>query len=206
MQEKRQIQVNDIQYRALEDGKDIIEGTGTVFDKRSEYLGWFYEEIDPKALEDVDLTDVVGQYNHEVVLGRTSANTMQVEVTSSGLIYRIYPSEATDNRDAVIKIKRGDVRGSSFIFTVAPRGEEWYDDNGMTVRRITKIGRYYETGPVAFPAYKDTDTSYAKRSFDQFQQEQEKIITHVEGNVSAALAKDLRFAKRKLQLLGKQIF
>ena len=180
----------------LNEAGDVIRGTGTVFNQRSEFLGFFYEKIDRSALNGVDLTDVIGQFDHKVLLGRTGNNTLNINIDDEGLKYEIYPSDATDNKDAVIKVKRGDVVGSSFIFTTAEDGVEYVkQEDGTWMRTVHQISRYYETGPVSLPAYKQTDATYAKRQLDSFLAEQ-----------SEGLRKDLeRSIKEQREIQLKKI-
>lgn len=176
----------------LNEAGDVITGTGTVFNKRSEKLGFFVEIIDRNALDGVDLTDVIAQFDHRILLGRTKNGTMKLTIDETGVHYEIYPSDATDNKDAVIKVKRGDVVGSSFIFTASSENIEWKEEDGIWVRTVMKIDEYYETGPVSMPAYKQTDASYAQRQLDDF------LNTQSEG-----LRKDLKrsiAAQRQSQL------
>jgi uncharacterized protein len=180
----------------LNEAGDVICGTGTVFNQRSEFLGFFYEKIERTALDNVDLTDVIGQFDHKVLLGRTGNNTLNINIDDEGLKYEIYPSDATDNKDAVIKVKRGDVVGSSFIFTTAEDGVEYVkQEDGTWLRTVHQIARYYETGPVSLPAYKQTDATYGKRQLDSFLAEQ-----------SEGLRKDLeRSIKEQREIQIKKI-
>lgn len=180
----------------MNEAGDVIRGTGTVFNQRSEFLGFFYEKIDRNALNGVDLSDVIGQFDHKILLGRTGNNTLNINIDDEGLKYEIYPSDATDNKDAVIKVKRGDVVGSSFIFTTAEDGVEYVkQEDGTWMRTVHQISTYYETGPVSLPAYKQTDASYAKRQLDDF------LASQSEG-----LRKDLeRSIKEQREIRDKQL-
>ena len=53
-------------------------------------------------------------------------------------------------------IKRGDISGMSFMFSVAE--ERWEDvDSDYPTRHILKIGSVSEVSAVTFPAYEDTE-------------------------------------------------
>lgn len=166
--ERRQV----IEGLCIEDrgeGKEKgITGLGIVFNKRSVNLGGFVEVIKPESVVGIDWNDVVSMVNHDtnMVVGR-SPNTLKISVDEIGVRYNIEPSEKTIYRDLMIDVTRGDIKGSSFGFTVEKNGEDWKeDDNGVMVRTITKFRRIYDLSPVVFPAY--PDTTAAKRSMEDF--------------------------------------
>ena len=64
-------------------------------------------------------------------------------------------------------IKRKDITGSSFSFSVAPNGDDWVEnEDGSVLRTITEFSSLGDVGPVTFPAYADTTT--AARAKDDF--------------------------------------
>ncbi len=149
-----------------------IVGHGAVFNQRSENLGGFREVIAPGAFDEVLGDDVRGLFNHDsnFVLGRTTANTLELSVDDAGLRYDIIPPDTQTIRDLVLApMARGDIDRSSFTFTVVRDGESWEeDDEGVVVRTIHRVKRLYDVGPVTFPAYPTADA--AKRSLEQWQQ------------------------------------
>ena len=91
-----------------------------------------------------------------------------------------YDITAPDNqiiRDLVLApITRGDITGSSFMFDIAKNGDEWEESSdGVYIRTIKAISKIYEVGPVSMPAYQQTSTDVAKRSFDEFINETKKV-------------------------------
>lgn len=167
-----------IEYRADSEKEPVaFIGTAIVTDKRSKNLGGFVEVIDRAALDEADMTDVVGLFNHDnnFLLGRTTSGTLTLSRNATGgLDYRIaYDSLDPDHVRVMRKIQRGDVVGSSFAFRVAPGGDDWAQEDTETsnlyVRTVKKISRIYDVSPVTDPAY--ADTSAAKRSLEHFQEE-----------------------------------
>ena len=129
-----------------------------------------YEEISPEAVANYELNeDIISAFNHnyEKILGRTSANTLAIVKEADGLRYSIpsLPNTSYGN-DLKEQLKRGDVRGSSFVFTIADGGESWSEIEGGMLRTVTAFERIYEVGPVVSPAY--GDTTAAKRSLENF--------------------------------------
>jgi phage head maturation protease len=66
------------------------------------------------------------------------------------------------------------LRGSSFAFTVAPRGGERFttDENGRAIREVVEASGLYEMGPVVTPAYSSTSVAVAMRSYEAWLAEQ----------------------------------
>lgn len=147
-----------------------IIGNGAVFNSRSENLGGFREIIMPGAFDEVLDNDVRATFNHDpnFILGRSSSGTLRMNVNEQGLGYEIDAPETQTIRDLVLApMTRGDIKESSFGFRVAHDGEEWLrDDEGIVIRKIHKVSRLYDIGPVSFPAYQAA--SSAKRSLQHF--------------------------------------
>ena len=85
--------------------------------------------------------DVVALFNHDtsLVVGRSTAGTLRLSEDETGLRYEIDVADTTTGRDLLTSVRRGDVNGSSFAFTVAPGGEEWVDEDGTNVRYLSKL-------------------------------------------------------------------
>lgn len=166
----------NVEIRELDDGKKVITGYAIVFNSESRDLGGFKETIKPEAMNEANISDVVALFNHDpnIILGRTD-KTLKLEVDEKGVRYTISPPNGAGN--IVESIERGDVRGSSFGFTIAEDGEEWerpVEKNGSWSRTITKFDRIFDVSPVVFPAYEASDTSVAKRSLGMRKDEIER--------------------------------
>lgn len=140
------------------DGKDtlIIVGTPIVYDTPTtinDPSGSYTEVIQRGALDGADLTDSRLLVNHDLTripLARTP-KTMQFSITDKGLEMRAELPDTEEARTAYTAVKRGDLTGMSFAFTV-PDGGDSYDPASNT-RTITKIAKVYEVSLVNFPAY-----------------------------------------------------
>lgn len=142
------------------DDKPVIRGHGAVFDSLSENLGGFREKIDPGAFDGVMEDDVRALFNHNAdhILGRSSAGTLKIGLDKRGLTYEIDPPDTQIARDLLISIERGDVRESSFGFTVGEDDWEESEDGGF-IRTIRAIKGLFDVSPVTYPAYPDTDVA-----------------------------------------------
>ena len=54
----------DIEIRSDNPESRTVEGLAVVFN-RDANLGWFTEEIDPRAFDNADMSDVVLNFNHD---------------------------------------------------------------------------------------------------------------------------------------------
>lgn len=152
--ERRSMEVGMAELRASDEGEaPRLEGYASVFSTRTD-LGWFSEEVAPGAFSDVLGDDVRALFNHspDHVLGRTRAGTLRIAQDERGLRYSVDLNP--DDPDAMKlygRVKRGDITGSSFSFTVAE--DAWDYDQDPAHRTIKRIGQLYDVAPVTFPAY-----------------------------------------------------
>lgn len=166
--EHRYIPMNDVQTR--EDGDGLyIEGYFAVFNSTYEIWPGATESIAPGAFDDSVSDDVRALYNHnsDIVLGRTSAGTMELKQDSHGLWGRIRLNRSdTDAMNAYARIARGDITGCSFGFDIAAQ-ETDYREDGSVHWTITKVSPLYEVSPCTFPAYQDTVVSARKHDVEE---------------------------------------
>jgi len=151
-----------------------IKLTAAVFNSLSKRLGWgFVEKIEEGAFDGADMTDVVACLNHnkDILYARTSSGTLSLAVTPAGLEGTFEAPETAAGNDLLVMVKRGDIRKASFEFVVDK--DRWVNDpDHGEIRIIEKFRRILDISPVVFEAYPDTDV--AKRSFDEFKDENEK--------------------------------
>lgn len=87
-------------------------------------------------------------------------STMQMEVDKDGMAIRVNldTENNTEARNLYSAIKRGDISGMSFMFTIDD--EEWEDlESDHPTRHIRSIGTVLEVSAVTFPAYESTEIS-----------------------------------------------
>ena len=157
----------DFESRAGEGESRTITGYGAVFDSLSQNLGGFREIIAPGAFDNVLDNDTRALFNHDsnLILGRSTANTLALTVDNMGLRYNVDMPDTTYANDLMVSMKRGDVTQSSFGFVVET--DSWAeDDNGAPVRTIRSVSRLLDVSPVTYPAYPDTQV--AVRSMENY--------------------------------------
>lgn len=154
------------------EGKKFLTGYAIKFGQRSKKLGNYYEIINSRALDGVDLTDVKALVDHDYskVLGRTLSNTLSLEIDNVGLKFEIELADTTYANDLYKSIERGDVNECSFGFQINET-----DRNSTTVERIDsdtylrtvkKIKELREISIVSLPAYENTNAEI-KRDLEQ---------------------------------------
>lgn len=134
-------------------GRPILYDTPTLIND----VGGSYTEIIRKgALDGADLSDVRLLYNHDlgkVPLARTP-KTMSLTVDEEGLTFEAVLPDTAGAKEVYEAVKRGDLSGMSFAFTV-PEGGDDYDAKTNT-RAIRQIAKVYECSVVPYPAYPTT--------------------------------------------------
>lgn len=166
-----------MQIREAEDDEPtVIEGYALKFNRDSDPLGSgeysFREKIDPHALDNADMNNVVALFNHDQsqVLGRTGVN-LELSVDETGLRYKLTPPNTQLGRDLVENVRAGIISQSSFAFTIpdGDKAQEWTRSGDESVpynRLIRSIDHIYDVSPVTTPAYPDTEVKIGARSLD----------------------------------------
>jgi HK97 family phage prohead protease len=152
--------LSDSELRVVRKGKGeigtLIGSPGIPYNSWSEDLGGFVERILPGAVK-YEGYDVVCCRDHEdhLVLGRLSNGTLRLSEDRGGLNYECDLPDVSYAHDLVKLVERGDVRGSSFRFTVLR--DEWIPARGSSpARREIHELQLFELGPVTMPAYPQT--------------------------------------------------
>jgi Escherichia/Staphylococcus phage prohead protease len=139
--------------------KRTIGGYAAVFNKLSQNLGGFVEQVDSRMFDKSrgnGWPDVLARYNHDdnMLLGTIGGGTLRLTVDDTGLLYEVDPPQA--RADIVELVERGDVRKSSFAFRLFPEGDDWgLSDQGYPVRTLLS-GQLVDVAPVNLPAYSDS--------------------------------------------------
>lgn len=154
----KELRVINTQMELREDGdKEKIAGYGIRYNELSEpIMGLFKEKIAPGAADNaIKNSDIRSLFNHDpnYVLGRKKAGTLNIYEDEIGVRYEADPPDTQWANDLKKNIARGDIDGSSFIFSVAEDGDEWDDSGDIPIRTITEFEEIIDIGPVTFPAY-----------------------------------------------------
>lgn len=151
-----------------QDEEMIVEGYASTFNEEYKLYddGSYsvFEQIDPSAFTECDMSDVIMQYDHEGrVLARTRNNTLTITTDEHGLKVRADLSKSALGKGLYEDIKNGIVDRMSFGFTVDEDKLEETEDFGnnttKVLRTITKVGKLYDVSAVSFPANEGTEIS-----------------------------------------------
>lgn len=136
-----------------------IRGIAPPWDSLSVNLGGFREKFSATAFDKVlskRKLDVPLLFNHDdsKVLARTTNGTLRIEKTDKGLAFEADPVATQTAAEVVTLIRSKTIFGSSFAFTVEPKGETWQEDErGNVVRTISEASGLYDLSPVTRAAY-----------------------------------------------------
>lgn len=165
----RQMRSITSDFKTREDGDDLkIEGYFAVFNSIYDIGLGMSEEIAPGAFTDTLSGDVRALVNHDttLVLGRTTAHTLELREDSRGLwgSININPND-TDAMNLYQRVKRGDVSQCSFGFDIVEEDTE-IRENGEVHWTIKKV-KLYEVSCCTFPAYESTNISARSEERDE---------------------------------------
>lgn len=159
-----------IEVRAQEEGNEakVVRGYATTFNEPYLLYDWgdykIYEQIDAKAFDDCDMSDVIMQYDHAGrVFARNTNKTLSLNIDDRGLAIEADLGGTTLGCQVYEEIQGGYTNKMSFGFRVAEDERTYtedYDNNVTTVMRtITKISKLYDVSAVSLPANDATEIS-----------------------------------------------
>jgi len=142
----------------------IIEGYFAVFGDIYNIDMGLSEEIAKGAFEGQTSGDVRALADHltHLVLGRTTAGTLQLHEDDKGLYGKIKINPAdSDAMNLYARVKRGDVTQCSFGFDIID--EEVQNKPDGSTHWIVKKVKLYEVSVCTFPAYEATQVEARKQ-------------------------------------------
>lgn len=157
-------------FTTREDGEDLrIEGYFAVFNSNYDIGPGMSESMAPGAFKNTLADDIRALVNHDttLVLGRTSAHTLELREDERGLWGRISINpKDTDAMNLYERVKRGDVSQCSIGFEIVREDTEISEDGSVhwTIQEV----RLYEVTCCTFPAYKETNISAREAQRDEF--------------------------------------
>jgi phage prohead protease, HK97 family len=155
-----------MEVRRSEDGAKVVEGYATTFNQP--YQLWrdrditVNEQVDPRAFDETDMSDVIMQYDHKGrVFARISNGTLRLEADDHGLKVVADLGGTEIGRQLFEEINGGYTNKMSFGFTVTGEEKKRTEEDGRVtiLRTITKIGKLYDVSAVSLPANDATEIS-----------------------------------------------
>lgn len=152
--------------------RKVVEGYATTFGEpyvlyEDEDLV-FLEQVDERAFENTDMSDVIMQYNHEGrVFARQTNGTLEVKADDKGLFISADLGGTEIGRELFEEIRGGYTNKMSFGFKVD--GEDWDEqrrdgEKDRVLRTITSISKLYDVSAVSIPANDATSISVRELS------------------------------------------
>ena len=156
-------------FQTREDGgTPVIEGYFAVFNTTYDMGCGMSESVAQGAFAKSMSNDVRALVNHDttLVLGRTSAHTLELREDSRGLWGKITlnPNDS-DAMNLYERVKRGDVNQCSFGFNIVSENTDIHED-GSVHWTITEAD-LHEVSVCTFPAYEETAVSARKHDFEE---------------------------------------
>jgi HK97 family phage prohead protease len=198
--EERTFQADELEIREGIDGAPpVVAGYAVVFDSWSETMvdgrgRPFRERVAPTAFDRAlgANPDVRALWNHnaDFPLGRTRNGTLRVQKDARGLRFELMAPATTWGRDAVESIRRGDVSGVSFAFSVKrENGDTWEKPGADGVAQRTLLDAdLYEVSPVTFPAYPATSVGVRAVSVPDFEESDSRAAGEIEADARGRAA------------------
>ena len=162
------------EFEIRKDSEEMtVEGYAATFNDPTVMYSFdgidYKEQIDDRAFEEADMSDVIFNYNHGgKVIARTRNKTLELKIDKKGLHIKAKLDGTEEGRKIYEEIKGGYIDRMSFAFTVS---ESAYDSENH-MRTIRKVKKLYDVSAVDIPAY-DT-TSISARSFFELEREKEQ--------------------------------
>jgi hypothetical protein len=188
-----------------QEGPKII-GYSAVFNQLSVDLGGFREKINPGTFAQTIMEDDIrALFNHDenYVIGRNTNGTLTLSEDEHGLSSIIIPEDTYIDQYLIKKIKRGDIDGMSFGFTVPEGGDEWDMSDPQNPIRILLRVKLWDVSPVAFPAYPQTEVGVrtAQDVFNDFISESQVSKLIEDERKARTQERILRERERKIETL-----
>lgn len=204
----RSFDVSRFERRSADNGEKVVEGYATTFNRpyelwRDSYGGETYifmEQVDARAFDNTDMSDVIMQYNHEGrVFARTGNNTLALDPDAHGLHIRADLGGTEIGRQLFEEIEGGYTDKMSFGFRVSKdkreETEERNEETGVrtvtVLRTILGISKLYDVSAVSLPA--NDATSISARNYC------EGVIAEIKEEFLAREKRERQ--KRKIRLL-----
>lgn len=205
---QRLLKESHLEVREDSEGPKIT-GYGIVYNQEARLWDDLFEIIRPGAAHDVlqGAPDIRCAFNHspDHIIGRTKSGTLTVEEDEWGVRYTATPPDTQWCRDLLQSIRRGDVDGSSFTFSVEPQDEtvKRQEDNTYLreVRRLAALG---EVGPVTWPAYEGT-TAQVRSAQDEYDSFTEQLRAQEDSEEIAARQRALGLRRKRLDIEDKTL-
>ena len=154
----------NIALEVRENGQEfVVEGYASTFNQpyvlyHIENDKVVEEQVDARAFDNADMSDVIFQYDHEGrVFARLSNDTLKLSTDEHGLFVSAYLGGTQEGRNLYEEIKGGYTNKMSFGFTV--KDDEITETKKGYLRTLRSISKVYDVSAVSLPANDYTEIS-----------------------------------------------
>jgi HK97 family phage prohead protease len=154
------------EVRTLPDGGKQVSGYAIVWNSPSVDLGGFVEVCDPQMLTRTlrESPDVLMLRDHkqELLLGRTTAQTLTLSVDGTGLRFVCTLPKTATGDDTAENVRLRNLTGCSFGFNAVD--DRWsVTADGKAIRTLLDVD-LFELSLTSFPAYQETSVTTRSRA------------------------------------------
>lgn len=173
--ETRQSTTKKLECREHENGL-TVEGLAIPYNSKSQPLEWGFREVIKPGAFNLNKRNIVAlqQHDNKELLGSTKSGSLRLDERADGVYFEL---DLLESRSELYHlVKRGDLSGVSFGFTVSD--ELFTRSNDEDIREVRQ-GELYEISLVHTGAY-PVNTVVAKRSleaYENFKNEGDKNMT-----------------------------
>lgn len=166
---ERQVRSIPTKFETREDGENlVIDAYFAVYNSNYNISPGMSESIAPGAFKNSLSGDIRALINHDttLVLGRTSAHTLELRDDSHGLFGSVVINrDDTDAMNAYARVKRGDVSQCSIGFNIIGEDTDIREDGSVhwTIREAELM----ECSLCTFPAYEETNAVARSQQRDE---------------------------------------
>ena len=154
----------NIALEVRENGQEfVVEGYASTFNQpyvlyHIENDKVVEEQVDARAFDNADMSDVIFQYDHEGrVFARLSNDTLKLSTDEHGLFVSAYLGGTQEGRNLYEEIKGGYTNKMSFGFTV--KEDDFTETKKGYLRTLRAIQKVYDVSAVSLPANDYTEIS-----------------------------------------------
>lgn len=150
--------------------QNVVAGVGIVYNSTTEIYPGVFESIAPGAFSESlsDFRTVKSFINHNPtkILSTTRSDpALEILDGESFLEFSAPIPPTTYGNDLIVNLKRGNIKGASFSFTIAENGDHYKKLSDGSLHRTITQAEIYEVGPVTNPAYEQTEVGLRNKDF-----------------------------------------
>ena len=165
------------------DLQNSVSGIGIVYNSKTEIYPGVFESIAPGAFSESlsNFRTVKSFINHnptKILSTTRSEPPLEILDGENFLEFNAPIPPTTYGNDLIINLKRGNIKGASFSFTISENGDVYKKLPDGSLHRTIIEAEIYEVGPVTNPAYEQTEIGLRNKGFF------EKVIESFQEKIS----------------------